>query len=65
MKKFADLEENDDHEKGVVISIPEDKKLIRAVFEDGVNTTQGPNDYISITVHDLNDMDFEEVRCKL
>ena len=40
MKNFADLEkewkENDDPEKGVVIFIPEDKKLIRAVFGDGV-----------------------------
>lgn len=65
MYNFADLEkewkDNDDPEKGVVIFIPEDNKLIRAVFGDGVNTTPGFDDYTYITVHDLDDMDFEEV----
>ena len=63
MYNFSELEhewkENDDPEKGVVIFIPSDNKLIRAVFGDGVNTTPGFDDYIYITLHDLEDMDFD------
>lgn len=63
MNDFSKFEqewkENDDPEKGVVIFIPSDNKLIRAVFGDGVNTTPGFDDYIYITLHDLEDMDFD------
>lgn len=56
-----------DREKAVVLFIPTQNILVRAKFGDGMNLStedyeesEGINDYIYITCHDLQDSEFHE-----